>query len=189
MRLASTITGLAVVALAGTFAATSSAVPPPGGPVGRRCAFNSTTDLTREPGWQTGDINAGPLVTGEPGTLICSIHVNNGRHDAPGSATESVRDTAGVVVMAPRPLNYQATAADDVVMCSAWDPDGGPTLYWVSQDFPRTGYWTTDPASACYEFSWEAEDPFCPVWLAVDQRLGTNVAEIWQDCEGYEPII
>jgi hypothetical protein len=29
----------------------------------------------------------------------------------------------------------------------------------------------------------------CPVLLGIDQRAGTNTADIWQDCEPYSPII
>ena len=162
------------------------------GPAGRACAFNSTTDLTREPGWQTGQISAGPLATLAGGTLYCKIVVNGWSHSSPAAVTESVAAVSGVAVMAPKPLNYPATGADSVVLCTSWAPDNGTPLYRVNEfTWPydmRTGYWTTDPASQCMETSsLESYDlELCRIWKAIDRRLGTNIAEIWQDCEPYD---
>jgi hypothetical protein len=162
-------------------------------PVGAKCRFNSTTDVTREAGWQIGDINAGPLVTGESGTLYCSIHVNNNVHS--GAAVvppESAIANGGVVTMEPRTLNYPATAADTVSLCTKWVGASG-TLYWVSgnpADPASQSYWTTDASESCGEaLTLRPNDPECSIWLAIDQRAGTNLADIWQDCEPYSPII
>ena len=189
---------LALCAVAATimgtaFVTPSSAAPPPGGPAGRKCGFNSSTDVTREAGWQIGDINAGPLVTGEAGTLECSVHVNNNVHNGAALVTQTVGDTAGLVaVMEPRELHYQATAADDVSLCTTWHGASGD-LYWVGGNpaVPTdTGHWDASASSACgVALSIEPNDPECSIWLAIDQRAGTNIAEIWQDCEPYEPII
>ncbi|MDQ1710872.1 MAG: hypothetical protein QOE45_322 [Frankiaceae bacterium] len=184
---------VAAVMMATAYAAPSNAAPPPGGPVGRKCGFNSTTDVTREAGWQIGDINAGPLVTGEAGTLVCSVHVNNNVHSGAAVTSASAAATAGLVaVLAPTPLNYPATAADDISLCTTWVGASG-TLYWVSGNpaVPTdTGHWDTSAASSCgVALSIEPNDPECSIWLAIDQRAGTNIAEIWQDCEGYQPII
>lgn len=185
---------LAFYAAAATVAATAFASPsnaaPQDGPVGRKCGFNSATDVTREAGWQTGVINAGPLVTLGAGTLTCNVVVNGGTHSSPAAFSASVDAVGVVAVMEPRPLNYPATAADEVSLCSVWDPVVGPTLYWVSQAAPNLGYWDDDPSATCgASLSIEPNDPTCSIWLAIDQRAGTNIAEIWQDCEGYGPII
>ena len=183
---------VAATTVATTFVAPSNAAPPPGR---RKCGFNSATDITREAGWQTGDINAGPLYAGAAGTVHCRVVVNGYGHSSPPAVDESVRDTNGVVVMAPRAMSYQATAADHIVLCTSWVPDTGTPLYWVSEtpDFPNlfsTGHWETSPNAACTWLSDpDPNEPECSIWLAVDQRLGTNIAEIWQDCEGDEPII
>lgn len=181
----------AAAATMGTaFVTPSSATPPPpGGPVGRKCAFNSTTDVTREAGWQTGQINAGPLVTGEDGRLVCSIHVNNNRHDGAELVTEYGTTVASAVAyMEVRPLNYQATAADDIALCTRWEGASG-TLYWRGGNTATgdLGSWETSPATECGKAtSIEPNDPECSIWKAIDRRLGTNIAEIWQDCEPYE---
>jgi hypothetical protein len=187
---------LAGTALTGVPAAHAGGCPDPHdplGPCGRKCTFNSATDVTREAGWQTGAIAAGPLVTGESGTLKCTMHVNNNTHSGAAVVTETQGDTGGVaVVMAPRPLNYPATAADDVVICTEWDGASG-TQYWVGGNpaVPTDlGHWSTNPGDICgVPFSFEPNDPECSIWLAIDKRLGTNIAEVWQDCEPYQPII
>jgi hypothetical protein len=191
----------AVCVLAAMTAATSFAVPssaaPVAGPEGRKCSFNSATDVMREPGWQVGDINAGPLVTLADGTLYCKIVVNGWTHSSPAAAVESVAAVGGVAVMAPRPLNYRATAADDISMCTRWDPadPAKPTLYWVNRypfegtppNPPNAGHWDDDPDAICNLVYFGEEDGFeCGLWKAIDRRTGTNIAEIWQDCEPYE---
>jgi hypothetical protein len=161
---------------------------PPGGPAGQKCRFNSTTDVTREAGWQTGDIQAGPLVTGEGGTLKCSIHVNNNTHAGAALVTETAGAVGGVAVMEPRTLNYQATAADDVSLCTEWDGPGGP-LYWRGGNAAAAdlGAWSADANVACgVATTLEPNDPECSIWKAIDRRAGTNIAETWQDCEPYD---
>jgi hypothetical protein len=187
---------LALYAAAAMTAATAFTTPSNAGPItepqGRKCAFNSATDVTREAGWQTGQSNGGPLVTGAAGTLHCTLVVNGDFHNNTLNIRWHRQADAqnGVVVMAPEPMNYQATAADDISMCTRWEPVVGPTLYWVSQPAPQTGYWSTDPGANCgVSLSIEPNDPTCRVWHSIDNRIGTNIAEIWQDCEGYPPII
>jgi hypothetical protein len=166
-----------------------SSLPVSSGPVGRKCGFNSTTDLTREAGWQTGDLNAGPLVTGESGTLRCRIVVNANTHDSTNVRAEwTVDAVGGVVPAAASTLRYQATAADDIELCTAWLGAGG-TLYWQSGDTASAdlGHWSTSSSTSCNTACCMDESNVeCSLWKAVDRRLGTNVAEIWQDCEPYE---
>ena len=158
------------------------------GTAGRKCAFNSVTDFMAPPGQQLAVVNAGPLYTGEAGTLVCTIVVNANAHSADGTP---VRGTAinGVVVIPPTPTPYTATAADTVALCTKWVGASG-TRYWVGQQPPYgLGYWSTDANSPCGEAISGPYDPFCPLWLTVDKYAGTPLAEVWQDCEPYEPII
>jgi hypothetical protein len=165
--------------------------PTGGGPMGRKCAFNSTTDVTREAGWQLGAVNAGPLATGEDGTLVCSVHVNNDVHNGPAAATASASATGDTVVLAPQPISYPATAADEVSLCTEWRGANG-TLYWVGGNTATgdLGHWDESESASCgVALSFEPNDPECSIWKAIDNRLGTDIAEIWQDCEPYDPII
>jgi hypothetical protein len=186
---------LALYAVAAVTVATgftpSHAAPPPGGPVGRKCAFNSTTDVLSEAGRQTGDINGGPLVTGEAGTLHCDIHVGNNIHSgavAAGGTAEADAIAGVVALVTPKVVNYAATAADDVSLCTTWVGASG-TLYWIVDSQVLPGHWSPTPGSCGVALSIEPNDPECSIWLAIDQRAGTNIAEIWQDCEPYSPII
>jgi len=175
-------------------------IPPTGPrlPCGQTCTFNSSTDVTKEAGWQVGVMRGGPLVTGEAGTLHCSIHVNNDLHSGAELASADYGTVGDLVVVGALNdgdlLHYQATAADDVSLCSKWTPTDTTheTLYWVSGNTLTLslGHWSTNPNASCgVATSIEPNDPECSIWLAIDQRLGTNIAEIWQDCEPYSPII
>ena len=156
-------------------------------PAGRKCAFNSATDVTTEAGKQAAVVNAGPLYTGEAGTLVCTIIVNANSHTATGVTVTGAANN-GVVVIGPTQRSYNATAADTVALCTKWV--GSTTLYWVGGQPPNLGHWTTDPNSPCGEaMSIEPNYPTCPVWLTIDKYAGTPIAETWQDCEPYEPII
>lgn len=155
-------------------------------PVGRACGFNSMTDFTAEAGHQVGDVNGGPVVHTEPGTLTCSITVNANYHLAPGAARRS--GTTGLVSVVAAPVSYRATAMDDVTVCSEYT-SGAQTWYWSAGSRPGAGVWTTDPNVSCtWSGPWDL-DLTCPVLLAADARLGTPLAATWQDCESYEPII
>jgi hypothetical protein len=169
---------LAAVA-GGGLSTSAQASPLPTGPVGAKCAFNSTTDVTREAGYQIGEWRGGPLVTAEAGTLQCDILVNGVVAATPISASA----TAGaVVVIPPAPLSYAATAADTITLCTTWFGAGG-TLYW--HDATPVGFWDSNPGNCPGPTSIEPNDPECSIWKAIDRRAGTNIAEIWQDCEQY----
>jgi hypothetical protein len=188
----------AVVATALVGFAAPSHADPLTDPQGQKCAMNSSTDVTREAGWQLGVVRGGPLAgpSGASGTLKCSIHVNNDTHSGAASVTLT-GSTGPVSVIQPTEVNYQATAADDVSVCAEWVPAVAPPvgtgiLYWVSGNTTTgdLGHWSTDPNASCgVALSIEPNDPECSIWLAIDQRAGTNIAEIWQDCEPYSPII
>lgn len=161
-------------------------------PQGRKCGFNSATDVTTEPGVQTGAINAGPLVTFEPGVLVCSVHVNNNSHDG-AVATALPIPCVGVgavnVCAGGGPIKYNATAADSVSLCTEFDGASG-TWYWSGGTIPGTGTWSQDASSSCGQATTIDPNPqACPILLAIDQRLGTPLADTWQDCGPYSPII
>lgn len=169
--------------LGGGISAPAQANPLPTGPVGAKCAFNSTTDVTREAGYQIGEWRGGPLVTAEGGTLQCDILVNGAVAATPisGSAV-----AGAVVVIPPAPLSYAATAADEITLCTTWFGDGG-TLYWhAGASATDLGFWDGNPGNCPGPTSIEPNDPECSIWKAIDRRAGTNIAEIWQDCEPYE---
>src|SRR5688500_10859044 len=94
---------LVLFAAAATTAATALASPSSAaltaGPTGAKCRFNSATDVTAEAGWQTGQINAGPIYAGASGTLHCKVMINGDSHS--GTAVVDVPGTAvgGVVVI------------------------------------------------------------------------------------------
>jgi hypothetical protein len=157
-------------------------------PEGRKCGFNSTTDVTTEAGKQAAVVQAGALYTGEAGTLYCTIIVNANTHATVGK-TVSGDAVNGVVVIPPTQVQYNATAADTVALCTKWVGASG-TKYWVSANPPNLGRWSTNPSDTCGEALTIAPNyPTCPIWKAIDNRLGTPLADTWQDCEPYDPII
>jgi hypothetical protein len=189
------LSAIALTALCTAFVAPSHASPLPDGPVGQKCTFNSATDVNAEAGHQVAVVKAGPLVTAEAGTLKCTVHVGNDLHSGAGTllAGPTAATAGAVVVIPPTVASYAATAADDpIALCTEWDPVTGPPLYWVSVPAPGTGFWTTNTDGQAHcgvALSIEPNDPECSIWLAIDKRAGTPIAETWQDCEGYQPII
>jgi hypothetical protein len=188
---------LSLVGLA-MLAVPSHAAPPDlTGPQGQKCSMNSATDVGNEPGIQTGVMRGGPLVG--TGTLICTIHLdNNITHNspylvAPAGPGQIAYTGSGVVVGGPTAISFHATAANIISVCAEWHPGGGgATLYWKGGNIAAAefGYWSTDSGSKCGEAtSVEPNDPECRIWKAIDNRAGTPIAETWQDCEPYDPII
>lgn len=170
--------------------------PPPAqavGPVGLMCDMAHVTDHTREAGWRTAVVTAGPVVATEPGRLVCTVQVNSATHDGPDSASGEVVcfiTPEGVVCIYLDMVFFPATAADTVSLCTSWVPDGGPTLYWAAGSTAGTGFWSTDPGTPCGEpISFDANPLACPALHSADYRVGTNLAEVWQDCEAYAPLI
>ena len=123
--------------------------------------MTTVTDVTREAGWRTGEISAGPLVTTDGGHLHCSVHVNNDTHNGAESVSADFSAIGGVLVASgPSLVNFLATEADDVSLCSEWDGANG-TLYWVAGNPATgdTGRWSYDPSSSC-----SAGGYVCVVW-------------------------
>jgi hypothetical protein len=178
------LAALAVGAVITTLSAPAHAADPEG----RKCGMNSTTDVTTEAGKQAAVVQAGPLYTGEAGTLYCTIIVNANTHATAGKSV-SADAVNGVVALPPTTLQYNATAADTVAVCTKWVGASG-TKYWVSANPPALGYWSTSASETCGEALTIAPNyPTCPIWKAIDNRLGTPLADTWQDCEPYDPII
>jgi hypothetical protein len=180
---------LTTTAFFGVPAARATPIPDPA--VGAKCHFHSVTDVTREAGWQIGAIGGGPIVGTQPGVLHCSIHVNNNTHNGSSSVKCKVDPPSLVARCEEEEVNFQATAADDVSLCTEYSV-GATTYYWVSGNTTTgdLGHWDNDPNSSCgVALSIEPNDPECSIWLAIDERAGTNIAETWQDCEPYKPII
>jgi hypothetical protein len=178
------LAGLAAGALLTSFVTPAQAADPEGG----KCAFNSFTDVTTEAGKQAAVVRGGPLYTGENGTLVCTIIVNANSHSVAGKSVSGVASN-GVAAIPPTQLQYNATAADTVALCTKWVGASG-TKYWVGAQPPNLGHWSTNPNSPCGEALTIAPNyPTCPLWLTIDKYAGTPIAEIWQDCEPYEPII
>lgn len=163
-------------------------------PQGGKCAFNSATDLTGEPGHQTAIVRGGPLVTFGPGTLVCTIQTNASTHDAGGVAVPAGHSTAiaagvNVSVLPPTSTSYPATALDKVFLCTSFVGDDGVTLYYTAGT--PTGTWSTSASSDCgtAAITIDPNPEACPFLLAVDARAHTELAKTWQDCEPYSPII
>jgi hypothetical protein len=132
---------------------TTAYVPPAsaaGVPEGRKCAFDSATDVTTEPGVQTGRLSGGPLVSldGSAGTIVCTIQVNDNTH-AGADAAGGAGITATASVLAPMPISYHATALDTVVLCTSYVDNNGVSLYWTDGALPGEGSWSTDPNASC----------------------------------------
>jgi hypothetical protein len=187
------LVGLAVLAVP------SHAAPPDlTGPQGQKCAMNSATDVGTGPGIQFGVMRGGPLAGS--GRLICTIHLNNNiTHNSPylvppAGPGQIAYTGSGVVVGGLTTISYYATAADDVSVCAEWHPSDPnvPTLYWVGGNTgaARFGHWSIDPTSICgVATSIQPNDPECRIWHTIDNLAGTPIAETWQDCEPYPPLI
>jgi hypothetical protein len=164
---------------------------------GPLCSMAATTDVTREAGWQTGVITAGPLaITGYPNAVtdvFCTVQINNSHHPYYGGGVfQASASGQGTVVLPPTPVNFPATEADSISLCTEiwiyWA--GHKTLWWSHANAPGQGYWSESWYVPCQPLAALAlNDPVCSALLAVDQRLGTATSEVWQGCEPYEPII
>ena len=170
---------------------TGSTSGPPD-PQGRKCRFVSNTDVTAEPQTQFGEADAGPLVLPAPGVLKCIIHVNGVPQLVGGTVSAHSVGTGSVHVAAVAgPITYHANITDIIDMCTVVAYDDGPTIYWHPGPYTGTGTWSTDTTSSrCGRaITIDINPQVCPILLAIDVRLGTPLAETWQDCEPYSPII
>jgi hypothetical protein len=159
-------------------------------PVGATCDYDSVTGPAQE-GIANGQIQGGPLaLPGGPGTLTCSIHVGNDTHA--GAAATTVSGHGDAVVLFAYQVVFDSPAGVPVHLCAEYVPDDGSgPLYQATG-----GGWSTDPDVACPPAVTAGPDPVelldatvCPVLLAVDARLGTPLAVLWEDCEPYRPIV
>jgi hypothetical protein len=150
------------------------------------CQGVSVTDITREAGWQVGVVT-GAVEKAVPGTLTCRIYVNGQPRVSVSSHTVGAGGVQ-VAVVADE-VAYPATAADSVTLCAIFQP--GVQEWWDPGPLGSLGTWRTTPVdpSRCRGLQVEPNDPECPLLKSVDSRLRTDLAEIWQDCEPYSPII
>ena len=142
-------------------------------PQGRKCRFNSVTDVLAEAGHQTGEADGGPLVVLGVGAVpvTCTVFVNG----TPATSVSGSPVAAGTI-------RYDAGAADSVSLCTSVTY-GGRTRYWHGDGWEDSAGW------GCYA-TWESPNNSpCPVWLTVDKYAGTPLADTWQDCEPYEPLL
>jgi hypothetical protein len=174
------------------------------------CGFSSVTDPNTEGGTtQVGEVDGGPLVliddAGAPGsgTLACTIQVGESTHVGTDQAGASAHGT-GVVVLAPSLISYESPTGVSVYLCTSYiDDDGVTVLYWNDSNDPTIqGSWSTDPNAACglaIEAGGDDGDPVfdllnatvCPILLTLDNLTGNalHLAETWEDCEPFSPII
>lgn len=161
---------------------------------GRPCSFGSTTDITAEAQTQTGVADFGPLVMGAQGTVACQTYVNGTA--APAARVSGHTNAAGVAAGAGT-ITYHANVTDVVDLCTTFDTDAGAHYWWHPASDPTAvpgGRWESGPppadTSQCGTAVTVDPNPeACPALLAVDRQAGTNLAETWQGCEPYSPII
>jgi hypothetical protein len=203
---------LAAVALLALTANTSPALAEDTEPgPGFLCGFASVTDPNTEGGTtQVGEIDGGPIVVTDEGLpvegyLLCSIQVGESTHagtDAAGATTEGF----GVVTLAPSVISYESPAGVPVYLCTEiWVQTGRGHVGWFwndSNDPTVEGSWSLDPNASCglaIEAGGDDGDPafellnasVCPILLSADSLTGNTLrlAETWEDCEPYSPII
>ena len=165
-------------------------------PQGRRCRFVSNTDPTAETDTQVGEADAGPIVlTDGPGTLSCAIYVNGAFSTQVASHSVGVNATAQVAAVAGT-ISYHAIPSDVVAECTVITYDNGSVVYWHAGATPGLGTWDPAPivpANCGQAITIDPNPEACPVLLAIDARtvpLGVpSLADIWQDCGPYAPII
>lgn len=184
-------TAVAVGAVMTAFTAPAHAADPQG----RKCGFTSGTDVTAEPDTQSGVAHAGPLLFDGPGTLSCQMYVN-GTLEARADA-HSADVAAGVSVAAvAKQIAFHSVPGDADAECTVYTYDDGRVIYWHASSSPVGGTWDPAPivpANCAQAITIDPNPEACPVLLAIDARtvpLGApSLAQIWQDCDPYRPII
>jgi hypothetical protein len=132
------------------------------------CKLVSATDLTSAAGWQVGTL-AAVVPEAQPHTLDCAVYVNGVLQAyVPGITVATGAESVAVVA---GPVTFPATAADSITVCAIFD-----------------GTVTANDCTTAGGGS-QPNDPECPLLLSVDSRLGTPLADVWQDCGPYAPII
>jgi hypothetical protein len=159
-----------------------------GDPQGRPCAFTATTDRLAEAQTQTGEVDAGPLVTAEPGTLGCQVYVNGVAAPTGSAWAHSVAVGAGHLATLAATIAFRATIYDDVALCTTWSPDAGGVA-WFDEATATWQRGPLDPGRCAPQVAVDLNPQACPPLLAVDRVAGTPLADVWQGCEPYAPLI
>lgn len=129
---------------------------------GLDCGLIALRDYTSEANTYTGVIEGGPYVTpGSNGSLECEIRVNS-----TAAASASVYDTAGIVILAPTLVSFNASEHDAVYLCStiSWDNPNPP---WDGREEHRScdvaiRIEVPNPVLTQYLIT-ELPDPYLPV--------------------------
>lgn len=132
------------------------------------CNLVSGTDVTSAAGWQVGAF-AAVVPESQPHTLECAVYVNGQLMASVSGLTLGVSPEYVAVVAGP--VSFPATAEDSITVCAIFD--GSPT--------PNTCSTTVGGS--------QPNNPECPLLLSVDNRLGTRLADDWQDCGPYPPLV
>ncbi len=155
----------------------------------------SVTDVTAAPDTQLGVVT-GAVVKTQAGTLKCEVWVNGAPKTDVRSHTIGT-DPVHVAVVAGQ-ATYHAEPWDNVTICAIFTYDNTGTSEWWAEDQggPTSigkGSWQPMPVDpdrcALVRYSYDPNPLVCPVLLTIDSRLGTPLADIWQDCGPYSPLI
>jgi hypothetical protein len=166
-------------------------------PIGRKCGFDSNTDVTAEAQTQTGVAYFGPLVADASGTVTCQIYVNG--VSAGAAARVSSHTTVGNAAAGAGTITYHSNVTDVVDLCTTFVTDGG-AQFWYHPAKDTTDVlgskWESGPVPADTSQCGSAItiDPnpeACPPLLTIDKAAndGNLLSNTWQDCEPYSPII
>lgn len=172
-------------------------------PQGQKCRANTSTDVTAEAQTQAGVIEIGPLViTSASGSAAawCQIYVDGVAH--PDTLLEATVTGAGTTYVAAgaRTLSYGPVYIGTEISMCTFASYNGQTHYWRPGPplpaTPQIGDWA--PVSPGFDYKLCAQStqidpnpPVCPILLTIDKYTNNaaRLAETWQDCEPYSPII
>jgi hypothetical protein len=100
-------------------------------------------------------------------------------------------DTGPVHVVPPfaKQISYHATPNDVVALCTAVTYDDGSTPQWYESGTPLGSWQDGNPNSlGCTAITIDPNPYACPVLLSIPV-IGQTLADIWQDCGPYDPIL
>lgn len=124
----------------------------------------------------------------------CQIYVTGVA--APGARVDATVVPVGAgeyVAAGVAPIDYAATAGDSVEVCTFAHFDGKDWYWHPASGIVNglTGTWDDRPFwGDCNVLPPADPNPdACPALLTVDKYAGTGLADIWQDCEPYDPIL
>jgi hypothetical protein len=145
---------------------------------------------------QRGAAEVGPLavVSTDAVTVSCQIYVNGIRQDKAHLDATVTGGGGAYVAAGAGPVEYHSFVTDITTMCTTAHYNGADH-YWHAYALgdPRVGYWDeTFNVDNCAKATVIDPNPeACPPLLTIDKATGNvgHLAETWQDCEPYGPII